>query len=60
MTLERPELTALMLKGHIMLTATQKTLVQESFATIAPIADDKRREDTHYHSAQSTDQRRRG
>ena len=29
-----------MLKGHIMLTATQKTLVQESFATIAPIADD--------------------
>jgi nitric oxide dioxygenase len=29
-----------MLKGHIVLTATQKTLVQESFATIAPIADD--------------------
>jgi hemoglobin-like flavoprotein len=37
---ERPECPALDSRTYLMLTLTQKTLVQESFASIAPIADD--------------------
>ena len=40
-SLERPEFTGPHVsRGTSMLTLAQKTLVQDSFATIAPIADD--------------------